>query len=110
MLSRRRGLVTRSFEFDSSFVLRHSSFVIRHFRRPVLLTAACGLPTFPMTALATDNNLIALPELLDLDTLNPVFERQDPTQVVEWAAAQFGGDLVMSSSFGAESAMLIHMA
>jgi len=47
---------------------------------------------------------------LDVDTLNPLFERQQPVQVVEWAVAQFGSDLVMSSSFGAESALLIHMA
>lgn len=47
---------------------------------------------------------------LDLDALNPTFEKQDPTQIVAWAAAQFGDDLVMSSSFGAESALLVHMA
>jgi phosphoadenosine phosphosulfate reductase len=47
---------------------------------------------------------------LDLDTLNPVFERQQPQQIVDWAAAQFGDALVMTSSFGAESALLIHMA
>lgn len=46
----------------------------------------------------------------DLATLNPVFEAQRPEQVVEWAAAQFGDDLVMTSSFGAESALLLHMA
>ena len=49
-------------------------------------------------------------DTLDLDTLNPLFEKQDPAQIVAWAAAQFGPDLVMSSSFGAESATLIHMA
>ena len=47
---------------------------------------------------------------LDLETLNPVFERQQPQQIVDWAAAQFGDALVMTSSFGAESALLIHMA
>jgi phosphoadenosine phosphosulfate reductase len=47
---------------------------------------------------------------LDLDALNPMLESSDPTKVVEWAAAQFGEELVMSSSFGAESALLIHMA
>jgi len=29
---------------------------------------------------------------------------------VQWAAAQFGRELVMSSSFGADSAVLLHMA
>src|SRR5688572_28734119 len=47
---------------------------------------------------------------LDLDTVNAMFEKADPAQVVAWAAAQFGAGLVMSSSFGAESAMLLHMA
>jgi phosphoadenosine phosphosulfate reductase len=47
---------------------------------------------------------------LDLPALNEAFERQDPAQIVAWAAAQFGDDLVMSSSFGADSAVLLHMA
>ena len=47
---------------------------------------------------------------LDLDALNALFERSDPEQIVRWAAGQFGRDLVMSSSFGAESALMIHMA
>jgi phosphoadenosine phosphosulfate reductase len=51
----------------------------------------------------------AEPSSLDLDTLNPLFETRGPEQIVEWACAQFGRDLVMSSSFGAESALLIHM-
>src|SRR5215213_8766564 len=64
-----------------------------------------------MTALATANNLPPDPgQSLDLETLNAVFEKQQPAQVVDWAARQFGDGLVMSSSFGAESAMLIHMA
>lgn len=53
--------------------------------------------------LATD------PTSLDLETLNPLFEKRSPEQIVEWACAQFGDRLVMSSSFGAESALLIHM-
>ena len=53
---------------------------------------------------------ITTTEELDLATLNEVFERQSPTDVVRWAAAQFGNELVMTSSFGAESALLIHMA
>src|SRR5438034_1270576 len=47
---------------------------------------------------------------LDLDATNDVLETYDPTGVVGWAARQFGEELVMSSSFGAESALLIHMA
>jgi phosphoadenosine phosphosulfate reductase len=49
-------------------------------------------------------------EQLELPALNEAFERQTPQQVIAWAAAKFGDDLVMSSSFGAESAVLLHMA
>ena len=50
-------------------------------------------------------------EPLDLPPLNAMFESADPAAVVEWAAAEFGGDrVVMSSSFGADSAVLLHMA
>jgi phosphoadenosine phosphosulfate reductase len=51
-----------------------------------------------------------LSETLDLQTLNQLFEKQEPSTIVEWSANQFGPDLIMSSSFGAESALLIHMA
>jgi phosphoadenosine phosphosulfate reductase len=56
---------------------------------------------------ATETNTI---EQLDLDALAPMLEDKTPEQVVAWSAAQFGDQLVMSSSFGAESALLIHMA
>ena len=49
-------------------------------------------------------------EQLDLPTLNDMFERSAPDKIVAWALAQFGADLVMTSSFGAESALLLHMA
>ena len=43
--------------------------------------------------------------------VNARFESADPSAVVEWAAAEFGPDrVVMSSSFGADSAVLLHMA
>jgi len=47
---------------------------------------------------------------LDLPSLNETFERQDPSQIIAWAAARFGDDLIMSSSFGADSAALLHLA
>jgi phosphoadenosine phosphosulfate reductase len=46
---------------------------------------------------------------LDLPSLNQMFEASDPARIVEWSIAQFGDDLVMSSSFGAESAAMIHL-
>lgn len=47
---------------------------------------------------------------LDLTALNQMFEGTDPSKIVEWSAVQFGDELIMSSSFGAESAVLLHMA
>lgn len=47
---------------------------------------------------------------LDLDTLNPLFEKSQPQPIIQWAVTQFGRDVVMSSSFGADSAVLLHMA
>jgi phosphoadenosine phosphosulfate reductase len=52
----------------------------------------------------------AVAEQLELDVLNPMFEKSDPAEIVAWAAAQYNDELVMSSSFGADSALLIHMA
>ncbi len=47
---------------------------------------------------------------LNLDDVNTVLGTYDPPRIVEWAANEFGDELVMSSSFGAESAVLIHLA
>ena len=48
---------------------------------------------------------------LDLASLNSMFETADPVKVVDWTVAQFRGpNVVMSSSFGADSAVLLHMA
>lgn len=69
-----------------------------------------------MTAIAsasqtsTPSSATAAPENLDLPTLNQLFEVKSPADIVKWSAAQFGPDLLMTSSFGAESALLIHMA
>jgi phosphoadenosine phosphosulfate reductase len=49
-------------------------------------------------------------ENLDLAPLNAMFETSDAAKVVEWTAAEFGGEVVMSSSFGVDSAVLLHMA
>jgi phosphoadenosine phosphosulfate reductase len=46
---------------------------------------------------------------LDLPTLNQLLEPKTPAQIVEWCSAQFGDDMVMSSSFGADSAVMLHM-
>lgn len=48
--------------------------------------------------------------MLDLASLNAAMDASEPRKIVAWAAVQFGQDLVMTSSFGAESALLLHMA
>lgn len=52
---------------------------------------------------------VLVPEL-DLPEINQMLEARTPPQIVEWSATQFGDELVMTSSFGAESAVLLHMA
>ncbi|HEY7116047.1 MAG TPA: phosphoadenylyl-sulfate reductase [Tepidisphaeraceae bacterium] len=48
---------------------------------------------------------------LDLTELNAMFETAHPSKIVEWAIANWGGDeVVATSSFGAESALMIHLA
>ena len=49
-------------------------------------------------------------ELLNLEQINAALRDQDAEIIVRFAAERFGSGLVMSSSFGAESAMLIHLA
>lgn len=46
----------------------------------------------------------------ELAELNAAFEAAEPHKIVSWAAGRFAGSLVMSSSFGADSAVLLHMA
>jgi phosphoadenosine phosphosulfate reductase len=48
--------------------------------------------------------------MLDLEAINPLLDTRDPREIVAWAAAEFGDDLLLSSSFGAESAVMIHLA
>ena len=63
----------------------------------------------PMSAIAQAEHPNTA-ESLDLDVINPLLENMGPAGIVNWAARRFGDRLVMSSSFGAESAMLIHLA
>jgi phosphoadenosine phosphosulfate reductase len=49
-------------------------------------------------------------ERIDLDELNGRFEKEHPVKVIEWAVGQFADDLVMTSSFGAQAAVLLHLA
>ncbi len=47
---------------------------------------------------------------IDLDAVNADLEGADAEEVVRWAAERFGGRLVMTSSFGAHSALMLHLA
>jgi phosphoadenosine phosphosulfate reductase len=46
---------------------------------------------------------------LPLESLNAMFETHDAADVVKWTAAEFGDGVMMSSSFGADSAVMLHM-
>jgi phosphoadenosine phosphosulfate reductase len=49
-------------------------------------------------------------ERLDVDVLNEMFEKEPPQNILQWAAAQFGNELVMTSSFGEQAVVLLHLA
>jgi phosphoadenosine phosphosulfate reductase len=54
--------------------------------------------------------MTSISDPLDLDELNVLFETSHPSKIVEWAVARFDGDVILSSSFGAESMVSIHLA
>jgi phosphoadenosine phosphosulfate reductase len=45
----------------------------------------------------------------DYEKLNQEFESQPSESIVSWAAREFSPDLAMSTSFGVESAVLLHL-
>ncbi len=45
----------------------------------------------------------------DLDEVNEALEGAEPDEIIGWAQKTFGKGLVMSSSFGAESALMLHL-
>ncbi|MDY6940714.1 MAG: phosphoadenosine phosphosulfate reductase family protein, partial [Cyanobacteriota bacterium] len=47
--------------------------------------------------------------ILDLATVNANLSEANAIQIVEWAAETFGSGLVMSSSFGIQSAVMLHL-
>lgn len=46
---------------------------------------------------------------LDLKAINAKLTDANPTQIIEWAALTFGDGLVMSTSFGIQSAVMLHL-
>ena len=47
--------------------------------------------------------------ILDLEKLNSDFETKKPGGIIAWAVGEFPGRIAMTSSFGPESAALLHM-
>jgi phosphoadenosine phosphosulfate reductase len=45
----------------------------------------------------------------NFDQLNQQFSSSSPTDLVEWASREFGDQLALATSFGAESAVLLHL-
>ena len=46
----------------------------------------------------------------DLDALNARFEHCEAPEIIKWAVDEFGDDLAMSTSFGTDSAVMLHLA
>ncbi len=46
---------------------------------------------------------------IDIQAVNHKLKDAPPTQVVEWAAQTFGDSLVMSTSFGIQAAVMLHL-
>ncbi len=46
---------------------------------------------------------------LDLEALNQRFSSTETTHIVQWAVKTFGAGLVMSTSFGIQSAVMLHL-
>ncbi|MBN1491273.1 MAG: phosphoadenylyl-sulfate reductase [Phycisphaerae bacterium] len=46
---------------------------------------------------------------LDLDALNAEFEHRRALDIVDWAVSTFDGRIAVSSSFGADSAVMLHL-
>jgi phosphoadenosine phosphosulfate reductase len=59
---------------------------------------------------STRNSLREPMKTYDYEKLNQEFEPKSAEDIIRWAAGEFGPDLAMSTSFGVESAVLLHLA
>ena len=50
------------------------------------------------------------PEPLGLEAANRLLGESGPREIVEWAAGRFGDGLAVSTSFGIQSALMLHLA
>ena len=54
--------------------------------------------------------MAATPTDAELAQLNATFESAHPVEIIRWAVETFRPDVALTSSFGADSAALLHMA
>jgi len=64
------------------------------------------IENFPSTITQSGNQ--AIPPL-DLESINSQIENKNATEVIEWAQTTFGEGLVMSTSFGIQAAVMLHL-
>ena len=57
-----------------------------------------------------DNQPNQTKEPFDLAEINEQLEHADAQEIIAWGHHQFGGGLAMSSSFGAQAAVMLHLA
>ncbi|MDJ0705323.1 MAG: phosphoadenylyl-sulfate reductase [Leptolyngbyaceae cyanobacterium MO_188.B28] len=55
------------------------------------------------------SDAIALKSALDLTQINQTLEELSSAEIVQWAADTFGSGLAMSTSFGIQSAVMLHL-
>lgn len=56
-----------------------------------------------------EEQMVLDPEQLDLDRINSELEQADAESRIAWTLQAFGRHVVLSSSFGAQSAVMLHM-
>ena len=57
----------------------------------------------------TADRSFSYPLSLDLATINQRFDSANAAEIVAWAEATFGEGLVMSTSFGIQAAVMLHL-
>lgn len=62
-----------------------------------------------MPRLASRSTTVTMSATLNLETINADLKDQDAEAIVRWAGEAFGDGLAMTSSFGAQSAVMLHL-
>ena len=72
-------------------------------------SSAIELGELPNQSVNGRSDAIALNTALDLKQINQKLEGVRSAEIVQWAADTFGGGLAMSTSFGIQSAVMLHL-